>query len=430
MVENPEGVQRTVTRRGEDSLGSVVWNLHAIGLPAVFWGMVYGLVNEAERVMVRRWIVLALVAATAATAGPITFVKVVDSEDGVFEHFAAPGYNDNGVLGFWAAQYGTGTHGIFTTTLGGPVNTVSLNTGPANDFGIGWVAINNQDKVAFWSLNDDASVSISYGDQNGVTTVWDTSMSYPGQGQSYYLSPWVDTNDNGTVSFWTQFNTGLQGNYLWNAGTTNEILAWQDGYHGFWGATSINNSEAFTTWAQYGSSQAIVRVSGGVDTWLAQADPWIPTPLQNLGRFPVINNLGEVAWWGDLGGGNVGIYKTSLSGVTSQILALSYAPAPVYGFNDLGTVAYIDGITGALAYNNGSLAEVILSPGDLVEGKVVTSISITSNSLNNNNEVAVYLTFQDLSRGLYVAGLPVVPEPGTLALLLCGATTLWWRRRR
>lgn len=382
----------------------------------------------------RAWLLAAL-ATSVVMAGPFDFVKVVDSEDLTYAEFNAPAYNNNGTVAFWAMDLATGSGGIHTGSLGGPTTTIATTGSDIVDFGGGWVALNSQDKVAFWALHSDNNESIFYGNQGGLTTVYDKTMSTPGYGTIAQVGPTVDINDSGWATFRNLYAPDQMVVHSWQNGTLSNLIATSPGYYGFQPYTSINNSGTVAAWAHstqgpwYTGAKQIVRLDGGGVEVIAQ-DSVDPSGLRRLGELPQINNLGEVAWWGEIGAaGSITIFKTDSNGVTTTLLTVPDAIDRYFAFNDLGTVAYIDEVTGGLFYNGPTGKTEILLPGEYVEGKKVDSIQINPESLNDLDQIAIYATFQDGTRGIYVAGLSsAVPEPASLLFLLTGA--LMWRRRR
>ena len=127
---------------------------------------------------------------------------------------------------------------------------------------------------------------------------------------------------------------------------------------------------------------------------------------------PMLNNSGQVAFYGYLTGSGVtatnnqAIFATTQSGATQLIARLGdlfdVNPDPL--ITDNRTIRYAQIITSTGAFNRPS-------------------------SLNNRGQIVFQLTFTDLSEGIFVANLPI-PEPTSLALLAMGGLALWGGRYR
>ncbi len=231
--------------------------------------------------------------------------------------------------------------------------------------------------------------------------------------------------------------------FVWQGGTVTEVArgGMSPGleFNGFSHHVDINNNGLMVAQTQSGGWQTLVTMTpGNVDRIIN--DGVTPNPsgfgyFTHMGTTPVINNNGLVAFSAVPSFGTpTGLFLTDGSFIT-QI----YNPLPAhslnetFSINDNGTVLFMEVQAGSnantlYAWYNGQRVEVLKS-GDTIEGKVVDQIRISSNALNNSDELAIYANFFDGSVGVYVAGLSAIPEPASV-LLLCGGTLAIWRRRR
>jgi hypothetical protein len=162
-----------------------------------------------------------------------------------------------------------------------------------------------------------------------------------------------------------------------------------------------------------------------------------------FGRFgggnthPSMDN-GRVAFVGLGSQGTRGVYTSSITGGTIDIVVdttmelpndngatIGFGAPSISGDNIafLGIAGNGRGI-GAYVSMSGTIVDII-HKGDTLDGKIVDNVRGGSFGLNGNT-LAFTITFEDFSRGLYLA--TVIPAPGsTLCLALGGA---WAARRR
>jgi hypothetical protein len=95
---------------------------------------------------------------------------------------------------------------------------------------------------------------------------------------------------------------------------------------------------------------------------------------------------------------------------------------------DRSVVAFIGGggnTSGIFAWSGGSLIDVI-SDGDLLNGKTVSSLSFSTDRPLSGNDLVFTVGFTDGSTGLYLAE---VPEPSVMGLLMCAGFAAGLARR-
>jgi hypothetical protein len=182
---------------------------------------------------------------------------------------------------------------------------------------------------------------------------------------------------------------------------------------------------------------------------------------------PLINNAGTIAFSGYLsafsvpsGAGTEGLWTINSAGVIQEV-ARENNPVPGmagvtfenfigvnFAINNLGQVAWLGDIAGAgITSSNdkgiwstmpdGSIVSVVRE-GDLVEARpgvfrTVRSITFAETPSFNggvespwtdNQQLAYMLTFTDSTSGVFVS---TVPEPGTIALVICALGALSYR---
>jgi len=132
----------------------------------------------------------------------------------------------------------------------------------------------------------------------------------------------------------------------------------------------------------------------------------VPLPY-NAGwpPYPMMNDMGQVAFCVVTSDGGVGVWGTDLAGVLHLVVktgdALEVAPGDFRTVNDL----------------------VLTGIGSSSGGK--------SSGFNDQGQLAFWASFTDGSSGVFISNAVAVPEPATFALAAIGcAAALWQYRRR
>lgn len=397
---------------------------------------------------IRKWVIGVLLGClSGAVAGPITFQQVSNSNDGYLDDYVAPAYNDNGEVAFWGSYAGNANSGIFSASapangVVGPLSTVVDSSGIYSGFTHGQVDINNSGHIAFHADLDGGGSGIYFYNGSTATQAFGTSSSIADLGGSpYSLGFFPQLNESDQMTFTAQFAV-KNAAFMWQNGTLTEIARSGNGYNGFSHHVDINDSGLMVAQTQRGGWQTVVAMTTSSIGQIISPDTY-PDPrgyphFTHVGTTPVLNNSGMVAFSGVEYGTSkpTGLYLTDSTGsFLNQIYTAPTAHSlyETFAINNNGNVLFMDVTAGTNAntlytYYNGTKYEV-LKTGDVVEGKVVDQIRISSNSLNNNDEIAIYADFFDGSVGVYVAGLSAIPEPASI-FLLCGGTLAIWRRRR
>lgn len=311
--------------------------------------------------------------------------------------FGAPHINDSGLVSFTAAL-ASGGSGVFTASDTSSFTTILTNPNPINFGFFGDTRINNSGTVAFQAVLSGQSFRGLY-KTNGVGGF--TEIANNSEATFLPVPRGIGFNNNGVAAF------------------TQERFFGRETSRGGGGAitpvANVNSLE-FTNLvdASLNDSGLVVfqasRDSGGKGIYTAQSIGSFSTIVTTLtdpeiNEFfdaPSINNNGAIAFAANRAnslGGGMGIY-----------LALSgFAP------------------------------QRILRTGDTLFGSTVTSLSLSPESLNDQNQVAFSYILANGVSGIARANASVAaaaPEPASLSLLgmsfagLAGAKAMRRRRAR
>ncbi len=193
------------------------------------------------------------------------------------------------------------------------------------------VAINSAGQVAFVGTPPSAAYGVYRGDGTTLTLVYDPGVpntQAPPTGA-------VAINASGTVAFGTYGPAFGSQIVLSDGGATHVNGPWVAG-----GEPSINDAGRFV----YG-------ISNGVDAGIAidaaitpLAVPGDPMPGGTLAgaHFPLVNNSGQVAFFGSLTDGSAHFFRTSVTpGGPVVAMGSSNGGSLLFGMNDAGHIAYL-----------------------------------------------------------------------------------------
>ncbi|NUQ00929.1 MAG: PEP-CTERM sorting domain-containing protein [Armatimonadetes bacterium] len=368
---------------------------------------------------------LALMAVSAVTAGPISFTKVVDSSSGFLDRFGAPTYNDSGLVGFWGSYTPTSNTGLFTASAPafgsiGPVNTIADTSFGYSAFS-SYVELNNPGEMAFWGLRNNGSSGVFHYNGSSIATVFDTSGVMSGKGPTYSLGVSPAINDAGEVAFITHFVSGDNSAYLWDGSTSQELAS-----HGFGNFITLNNAGVAVAPQQPDHRTLAIMDHGSYERWV---NPSSSAPFYRFG-LGTMNDLGSLAFVGYEYDDIARIYTATASGYS--LVVDPHGLSNPISYNNNGNILYVEDLISGQQLNvySGGASTALLQSGDVLDGKTVWQIQTSTTSLNNNDELAIWVKFTDSSSGIYVAGLNPVPEPATVLVLLAGSGAIYRRRRR
>lgn len=412
---------------------------------------------------------LAVVASSNSTAlgQGFTFTRIVDSTTaipggtGFFTSYLPPSL-DAGVVAFSGGGSG-GQQGIYTAVSMSPpvmiANTTTMIPSATGTFfpGFGNPVI-SAGSVSFQGTDGVALDGIYTNSPGMLTRVADTTMMAPGGGGATFGI--VDTRvtlSAGVTTFASSYTGTTSSGVFANPGGTLTVIAnsatsvpGSTGLFDGFGPPSISTGTvAFRGTQTSPSTQGIYTNPGGTLGVVANTTTAIPSGTGSFEGFgePSISGT-SVAFIGSAGGGvpqsgvytNAGGPLTRVADLTTTIpggtgMFTSFGDAAGNGIAISGGGVAFLGLNssmhrGIYANIDGTLLEVI-GPGDMLDGKVVGNFGLSFASTGiDGRDIAFSVVFTNLSRGIYIATLPV-PEPtGILAASALIAVVGWSVRRR
>jgi hypothetical protein len=327
-----------------------------------------------------------------------------------FSSFGPPSLNNNGTVGFFAAQRNGGS-GIFSGS-GGPLTTIAVSTSFSAIFSP--VSISDAGTVAFKASAGSSNIRLFTGSGGPFTGV-----------DSADGSTEFSVNNAGTVAYTLGGRAADNGRILTRrAGSSPTTLV-----------DTRNSAFRYVNLRPSLNDAGVVAFAAGLDTgesgiFLGGGGP-ITTLYDTSGPFsgfdvfqaPSLNNNGAVAFRASLDAGGDGIFTGSGGSFTT--IADTSGAFSSFGnlsLNDAGTVGFFANLsTGGFGLFTGPdpVADRIIGSGDVLLGSTVTGLSFSAEGLNNNGQVAFSATLADGRRVLVRAD--VVPEPGSLTLVIVAA---------
>ncbi len=366
-------------------------------------------------VFVAKRLFLAAAAATCAAGssrllagqGPPDRPYVFLNAAGDFENtYGPPSLNNNGVAAFLS-----GTHPLDSSiNIVGPdgvVHTVLHASGPYDGFDDPDVNDNNQvATIAQPDLFDDHIVRAVVG--GPVATIAEVDLDTLNPGKFQYFDGTPSINNAGSVAFMGSRNDGLDGVFVGNGTAPAQPLASSaNGFQSFGENVSYNNNGVAAFYAYGADDRAGIFTAGpnGIGT-VALQGPGVSEFLSD----PSINNHGSVAFVSY--GQNLRLYKTGPGGALQLIASddneFDYFDIPL--INDAGEVAFygeLDDGTAGLFDGPNSVADKIIMVGDPLFGSTVQWLSFqlpaTRNGFNERAQVAFRYELVDGRQGIGVA---------------------------
>jgi len=381
-------------------------------------------------------------------AVPFSFTNLYDSS-GPFNSFGAPAINNSGTVAF-SASLDTGESGIFTGS-GGPTTTIADTSGPSNS--VGGYSLNNAGTVAFTATLDTGGAGVFTGSGGHTTTIAD-GESFPEGFVAVFDSP--SLNDRGTVAFFftneTSETSGITGIFTSNGGPITTIVDNSNESFQFAGSPSLNNSGTVAFEAFF-DGPGIFTGSGGPITTIATER--MNGLFFNIIGSPSLNDSGTVAFAvaraleavgtvtdsgpvafapppgceeePDPSLEEAGILAGSGGPVTiiARCFGLSFSLIP--SLNNSGTVAFL--ADASIRTGPDPVADKVISAGDALFGSTVAGVFMNKESLNDADQIAFFYELADGRTGIARADPLVIPEPGTVSLLLAALISagLWSR---
>ena len=364
----------------------------------------------------------------SAAAAPYTFTKVVDDSGTFGSVMSMPTINARGVAVFYGAD-GKG-EGIFVGS-GGPVTAIASEAGnPAWGFSTDAFygpKINDSGRAAFVGNRPDEDTRVFSGAGGPLTTI----AGPPG----YSITQGIPAiNNTGTVAF-AAFSSlpGVGGGiFVGNGGPVSKIAPDAGPFNGIDSRLAINDSGqvAFEA-ADTDGKRFLYRADTVGATVIA---PLATSPITGFGT-PDMNDAGVVAFVGEVGPFDVGIYKGDGQAITTVVGAASLVRGFAYhgvAINNVGNVAFYaaeaNGTARGIFTGPDPVADKVIRFGDPLFGATLSIAEVTHGALNDGGQIAFRYQLSDGTRGIAIA--TPVPEPmhGTLGAL--AATACLARRRR
>jgi hypothetical protein len=340
-----------------------------------------------------------------------TFTKIADCS-GVFANFGGgTSINAQGTVAF-LANLDAGGQGIFTGK-GGPITTIVDNSQSFGSFGLfgnfgGQPSINNAGIVAFTADFRGGGKGILTGSGGPLTLILIADNS----GFSSFEGP-VAINARGTVAFAASFRTGGGGIFTSNDGALTTVVDTSTFPGGLGAIPSINAKGTVAFWGQRSASdQGIFTGTGGPLATIADTSGTFASFIN-----PAINNPGKVAFQATLDAGGEGIFVGSRRRLTTVADSTDgfFGFANAAAINARGTVAFLGLLSASAAgifTGPDPIADKVIAAGDLLFGSEVTTLGLSTQSLNNAGQIAFFASSVDGCGGVYRAD----PHPRTQRL--------------
>ena len=376
----------------------------------------------------RRAIVAAYAAGVVGWAGPLfaaqyTFTNIFDTSrrdphQGDFPTFNFPVINSGGTVAFYGTLEG-GRPGIFAGN-GGPLVTIADSRNGLESFSP--PAISGSGTVAFAASKSDGESAIFTGSGGPLTTVVDNSGPFAAFGS-------LSFNSNGTIVFLGAQDTGPLGVFTAAGGSITPVVDVAGEFRAF-GAPRLNNNGWVAVRViedDFDSGIALIR-PGGLEKLVTNG-----ASVTGFAGEPDLNNHGTVAYRAGLVGGGAGVFTIAPGGEPVMVADTS---GPYLNFredlaiSDDGTVAFLAGLdVGGFGIFTGDdpAADRIIATGDPLFGSTVAQLVFVSNGMNDNGDLAFRYGLANGTQGIAVAKL--VPEPGSVMLLVFGGVAMLVRRR-
>lgn len=363
---------------------------------------------------------LALVAVDSASAA-ITFTRIADTSDGSISFRNPYSLNDAGEVAYVVNLAGDVAE--IRVGAGGASNLVADTRGRFDSF-LYPPAINNAGTVAFTASLDAG------GDE--IWTIGGTSQLIADTTGEFDSLTSGRINSSGVVAYWARLDSGGEAIRKGDGSGSVPIADTAGAFDFFQTGSGINDAGVVSYWAQLdGGGQNVWASDGTPSTLIASADG---TASYLSPAAHAVNSLGAVAFIRRIVGGHDELWVGD--GNSSTVVAVgsgfaSGAPA----VNDAGVVAFVGSpstSTGGGIFTTLDMENPVVFAGMQLDGRTVGRYDFAG-ALNNANQIAFHVWFEDGSEGVYRADLAAVPEPISLivwSLLTSVGVGVARRRRR
>lgn len=338
-----------------------------------------------------------------AHAQGYTFTKIADSAEGL-DSFGCPGINDRSDVVVRATRDEDGVTVIFVHTDQGRI-PIADNSSRFGFMGRN-PSLNDQGAVSFAANVDAGGEGIFRGSGGPLATIAQTD---PGQFNFFGFD--TSLNNSGRVAFKAElddFDEGLfsgRGPTAIGPGVTTHYLASTSPFGGDDSRPSINDvgAIAFEEFLDAGG-RGIFVIRGSFFITIADDSG----PIDSA-QDPTLNAHGVVAFHAFLDDGGQAIFKGD--GGPLETIADTTGPYSSFDFaapslNDDGLVAFPVSLdTGGQGIFTGPDpdADRVIMTGDMLDGSVVTSLSLCWEGLNNGGELAFSAQLDDGRSGIFRA---------------------------
>jgi len=329
-----------------------------------------------------------------------------------------PSINSTGTAAFVAGVDAGGT-GIFTGNGGGVTTVLTSQGSPFASFNR--PQISSTGAIAFVGFPDAAGSGV-YIRSGGTTT---TVSDFSGPMASYFSD--VGINSSGTVVFGGEQDNSDRGIFTGNGGSVATAANTTGQFDAFGSSPSINTSGAVAFRASRDTSGSGVyrATAGGTLTPIATTDGGT---FAGFNEAPSINDSNRVAFVG-----TEGVY-TGDGGALTTVVTLSgtsFSGFSAVNINNVGGVAFLaslDNGQAGLFTGSDPVNNKIVTTGEDLFGSPLVDLRVGPKFLNDAGQTAFYFQLEDGRNGVAIASL--IPEPGSLALLVSAGAGLTLSRRR
>ena len=375
-------------------------------------------------------IVLVVLLPAALVGATYDFYSVADTTGPYSSLGFAPAMNNSGTVAFIADRLSDGT-GIYTVASSGATTTIAKTNGTYFKGFSSYLSLNNLGDVAFKGSTASTGIAYYVGDGGTPDEVVESSSTFS-------LDIFPVLNDSRQLAFraWEGINRDKHSIYLQSAaGFKKKIYDVNSSSSNVLSPPSLSNNGHV---AFGGSGVGLGEFSYGLFTYDG-------TNLEYQFAYPVTapgstdhNDNGDVAFI-SLVASQTEEFQLLPAGQSTPITLLEENGSTITGFavpdiNADGTYALTASSSGgdsAIYTGSGGAIHRVIGNGDSLFGATVSSVFFARGGLNDSGEMAFSYTLDNGVTGVATATL--VPEPGSVALIVTGslaALIVCFRRRR
>ena len=231
-------------------------------------------------------------------------------------------------------------------------------------------------------------------------------------------------NNSGTAAFFATLDAGGQEIRSGNSVSTTLIADTTGDFDSFNTGSGINDAGVVSFWTMLDAGSTEVWTSDGTTSTLI-ASPGTGGSLAPIAHS--INSDNTVAFVVKPIGGDQELRIGNSVGASTLITTGGTFTSGAAVIHDLDVVAFV---RPAGLFTTLDLAQPVITTGEMLDGKIIAALDFAG-ALNNQNQVAFHVWFNDGSEAIYRA--TGIPEPSSLLLCSLAAAGLLgydWRRRK